>query len=365
MNFDEYQPAAFKTSRIDWSTPHGRQVPILGVLGELGSVAAVLKKHERDGAAYTGYQQDLAEECGDVLWYLAAIATRYELKLDQILAEGKFSPPVGGVNGHLWSLIHSVLLINSILAVDEEFHVVSPGDLEDPLGETVYFLVNAIQKEGLTLSSILETNLAKTREIFGLVGGPAPKRDIGLEEYEQLPREGTIEFLQRFRSSGTPEVLLRMRGLSIGDRLTDNSPDPDGYRFHDALHLSYVAVLGWSPVIRALMHLKRKSKSTLDEQQDGARAIVIEEAITHQIFNYARDHSYFRGTNQVDPDLLKWIRKMVRGLEVAECTHTEWQTAILEGYKVFNALKEHQGGYVTIDADRRSLTFALQRPLTS
>jgi NTP pyrophosphatase (non-canonical NTP hydrolase) len=355
MNFTEYQPEAFKTSRIDWSTPKGRQVPILGVLGELGSVAAVLKKHERDGAAYTGYKQDLGEECGDVLWYLAAIATRYDLSLDEILAGGRFRPPVGGVNGHLWSLIEGVLLINSVLAVDGEFHCITPENLEAPLGETAYFLVTAIEKEGLSLSSILTANLEKTREIFGLVSGP----------YEQLPREGTIEFLQRFRASGTPEVLLRMNGLTIGDRLTDNSSDPDGYRFHDALHLSYVAVLGWSPVVRALMHLKRKSQSATDEQQDGARAIVIEEAITHQIFNYARDHSFFRGTNQVDPDLLKWIRKMVRGLEVANCTHIEWQTAILQGYKVFNALKEHQGGFVSLNAAQRSLTFSLQLPVAS
>jgi NTP pyrophosphatase (non-canonical NTP hydrolase) len=360
MNFAQYQPEAFKTSRVDWSTPKGRQVPILGVLGELGSVAAVLKKHERDGAAYTGYKQDLAEECGDVLWYLAAIATRYGLSLDKILDEGSFRPPVGGVNGHLWSLIDGVLLINSVLAVDGEFHCVTPGNLESPLGETTHFLLNALATEGLTLSAVLTANLQKTREIFGEVTGPAPIRDAGLEAYEQLPREGTIEFVQRFRPSGTPEVLLRMNGLTVGDRLTDNSSDPDGYRFHDALHLSYVAVLGWSPVTRALMHLKRKSHGATDEQQDGARAIVIEEAITHQIFNYARDHSFFRGTSRIDPDLLKWIKAMVRGLEVADCTHIEWQTAILEGYKVFNALKEHQGGYVTIEANKRSLRFSLQ-----
>jgi NTP pyrophosphatase (non-canonical NTP hydrolase) len=362
MNFEQYQPAAFETSRIDWSTPEGRQVPILGVLGELGSVAAVLKKRERDHEAYTGFTEDLAEECGDVLWYLAAIATRYGLNLDEILEGRKYAGPAAGVNGHLWSLIDAVLLINSLLAVEGEFHAVNAGDLEDPLGETVQFLINAFEKEGLALPSVLGANLQKTREIFTLVSGPAPQRDIGLEGYEQLPRKATIEFLQRARPSGTPEVLLRMRGLIVGDRLTDNSADPDGYRFHDALHLSYVAVLGWSPVIRALMRLKRKSHSSLDEQQDGARAIVIEEAITHQIFNYARDHSFFLGTSRIDPDLLKWIKKMVRGLEVAECTHAEWQCAILEGYKVFNALKDHGGGFITLDAEQRSMRFSTEQP---
>jgi hypothetical protein len=41
--------------------------------------------------------------------------------------------------------------------------------------------------------------------------------------------------------------------------LNRNSRRIDAYRFHDAIHLGFMAVLGWSPTMRALLRLKRKS----------------------------------------------------------------------------------------------------------
>jgi NTP pyrophosphatase (non-canonical NTP hydrolase) len=361
MDLSEYQRKAFATSTIDWATAKGRQVAILGVLGELGSLATVMKKQIRDGAVYTGAKGDLIEECGDVLWYLAAIATHYGLDLGRAIAGCQFQEPAAGENGHLWSLIEAVMHLNSIVAADNEFFAVDGANLADPLWETAQMLLHAIAREGLALSDVLEENLRKTKGLFGEISGAAPHRDAHCPEYEQLPRTGGIEFIERPRGS-LPEVLLRMNGLTIGDRLTDNAADPDGYRFHDALHLGYVAVLGWSPVTRALLRLKRKSDHTLDEQQDGARAIIIEEAITQQIFNQARDHKLFENIERLDYGLLKWVTKMVRGLEVEGCSAVEWQRAILEGYRAFRLLKDHGGGFLTIDAAHRSLRYRPTAP---
>ncbi|MEN2469325.1 hypothetical protein [Burkholderia sp. GS2Y] len=58
-------------------------------------------------------------------------------------------------------------------------------------------------------------------------------------------------------------------------------------------HLAYVAHLGWSPVIRALLKLKRKSDPKLDENEDGARAAIIEEGIATWIFNHADHHDFY------------------------------------------------------------------------
>lgn len=361
MNLSEYQRLAFGTSVIDWTTARGRQVAILGVLGELGSLATVIKKRLRDADAYAGAIDDLAEECGDVLWYVAAIASHYGLDLSRAIENSHFKEPVGGENGHLWSLIEVVMNLNSVIAAHDEFFTVTPEDLEEPLGETMLMLLHAIKREGLSLDKILVNNLQKTKGLFADVEGPAPHRDAGYEPYEQLPREAVIQFLQRPRGA-VPEVLLRMSGLTIGDRLTDNSIDPDGYRFHDALHLAYVAVLGWSPVMRALLRLKRKGNSAVDEQQDGARAIIIEEAITQQIFNHARDHKLFSGIDRLDYNLMKWVQKMVRGLEVASCSAAEWQRAILQGYGAFRALRDNSGGFLTLDAGHRELRFTAHQP---
>jgi NTP pyrophosphatase (non-canonical NTP hydrolase) len=361
MDLSEYQRKAFSTSAIDWATAKGRQVAILGVLGELGSVASVMKKQIRDGSGYTGAKDDLIEECGDVLWYLAAIATHYGLDLSRAVASAPFPEPAAGENGHLWSLIEAVMHLNSVVAADNEFFAVDGANLEEPLGETTQMVLHAIEREGLVLSEVLEENLRKTKGLFGEISGAAPHRDAHCPEYEQLPRSGVIEFIERPRGA-VPEVLLRMNGLTIGDRLTDNVADPDGYRYHDALHLGYVAVLGWSPVTRALLRLKRKSDHALDEQQDGARAIVIEEAITQQIFSHARDHKLFENIERLDYGLLQWVTRMVRGLEVEGASAVEWQRAILEGYRAFRSLKDHGGGFLTIEAARRTLRYRPTAP---
>jgi NTP pyrophosphatase (non-canonical NTP hydrolase) len=350
----DYQEKSFKTSRIDWSTPKGRQVAILGVLGEVGSLSTVLKKRIRDGLAYTDALVDATEECGDVIWYLAAIATHYRIDLDKALQGARAHQPVVGANAHLWSAISSILLLNSILAADDEYHAVNSEDLAEPLGETVQLVLNLVEREGISLQTVLTDNLKKTRALFEDVVGPAAVRDGMCPTYEKLPRLLEVEFLERMRGSG-PEVLLRVHGLNVGDRLTDNSFDRDGYRFHDALHFGYVAVLGWSPVMRALFRLKRKSDPSRDENDDGARAVIVEEAITQQIFNHARDHDLYRGVTRVDYDLVKWIQKMVRGLEVEDCSAAEWQRAILQGYQAYNSLLTNKGGVLIVDAEDRRL----------
>ena len=60
--------------------------------------------------------------------------------------------------------------------------------------------------------------------------------------------------------SAHQHVRLLVDGKPFGAELTDNAYDPDGYRFHDVFHFAYAAVLGWSPITRALLRRKRKSQ---------------------------------------------------------------------------------------------------------
>jgi NTP pyrophosphatase (non-canonical NTP hydrolase) len=207
MDLSEYQRKAFSTSTIDWGTAKGRQVAVLGVLGELGSLATVMKKQIRDGSVYTGGRDDLIEECGDMIWYMAAIATHYSLDLGRAVADRPFPEPAAGENGHLWSLIEAVINLNSIVAADNEFLAVDGANLEDPLAETAQMVLHAIKREGIALSDVLEENLRKTKGLFGEISGAAPQRDAHCPEYEQLPRSRDIEFIERPRGA-VPEVLL-------------------------------------------------------------------------------------------------------------------------------------------------------------
>lgn len=59
---------------------------MLGLFGEAGGLLSEAKKKQRDAASYLGYADAVTEELGDVLWYLAAIARRSRLTLQDIAA---------------------------------------------------------------------------------------------------------------------------------------------------------------------------------------------------------------------------------------------------------------------------------------
>jgi len=84
VEFDRYQQAAIKTLQPPAEGVDPVLVPLLGLAGEAGSVATAYKKLLRDGAAFEQGKQQLREELGDVLWYVAALAHRFDLSLDDV-----------------------------------------------------------------------------------------------------------------------------------------------------------------------------------------------------------------------------------------------------------------------------------------
>ena len=151
--------------------------------------------------------------------------------------------------------------------------------------------------------------------------------------------------------------MLRCNGINVGARLTDNMLDADFYRYHDIFHFSHMVHLGWSPVTRALLNCKRKSKPALDENEDGARAAIVEEAVTATVFSRAKEMHYFEGMEKLDYDTLKAVGESVRGFEVAKIPLWQWETAILKGYTVFRRLRGEGGGVVELDLERRELRY--------
>jgi NTP pyrophosphatase (non-canonical NTP hydrolase) len=59
-------------------------VPLLGLTGEVGTLLSEYKKLLRDGPVHLRFQDRLAEDLGDTLWYVAAVATKFGLSLDEI-----------------------------------------------------------------------------------------------------------------------------------------------------------------------------------------------------------------------------------------------------------------------------------------
>lgn len=115
--------------------------------------------------------------------------------------------------------------------------------------------------------------------------------DDGCPSTERLPRRLTAEFIPGTGPFG-PLVRIKINGSAVGDPLTDRGWSETGYRWHDALHLAHAVCLGWSPVLRALAGLQRRSRPRVGHIEDGGRAIVAEEAIAWATFCYARTHAW-------------------------------------------------------------------------
>lgn len=99
MDFNTYQALALETDQVpgsaDLHTPGvadddtGRTllVPMLGLAGEAGELLSEYKKHLRDGAAHRLFRERVAEELGDLLWYVANVASKFEIPLEQIAVD--------------------------------------------------------------------------------------------------------------------------------------------------------------------------------------------------------------------------------------------------------------------------------------
>lgn len=86
MNFNEYQNDCLKTAVY----PANMQLayPALGLAGEAGEICNKVKKVFRDdkGILSEEKRREIAAELGDVLWYIAAVASDLNVDLDDVAA---------------------------------------------------------------------------------------------------------------------------------------------------------------------------------------------------------------------------------------------------------------------------------------
>lgn len=316
MEFSAFQHAAGETSQLKPGGPQGAIAPMLGLASETGSILNVYKRYLRDGIDLAANREFLKEELGDLLWYAAAVATAFDLDLEEI-AEA------------------------NLRRTHDRY---PPGDV----------------------SSRFAT---------------LPVLDADYPEHERFPRRLVVEFVEQQLPSGQavasvtlvsveanafPEGPVTIDGKKVGFRvgenlgapLTDNSRRMDAYRFHDAIHMGFVAVLGWSPTIRALLRLKRKSNAETDECDDGARAIFAEEGLAAVLSRLAERRTGFQSETSVDGDAIVVVKASTVGLEAEGLPVWLWRRAISQGFVAMHQLGENGGGYLIADLNERKLTYA-------
>jgi NTP pyrophosphatase (non-canonical NTP hydrolase) len=379
---DDFQTQALRTDQNERGGMEGLRLPLLGLFGETGSLLSALKKKQRDREAYIGYRESVIEELGDVLWYFSNIASRANLKLSELamklphdgndcsqnnphvlvtfadlqLVHGNSELPSSSVyEQRLIELAGKVGRLLDDVALDRIER--NRDELTGHLVEILRALVSAADEAGVSLNEVALRNLRKTKSRWPQPDEriPPPLFDEDDDPEEQLPRRIEMNIMER--GDGKPYVRMQLNGVNIGDRLTDNKTEPDDYRFHDVFHLACAAILGWSPVIRVLLKVKRKSKPNVDENQDGARAQLVEESISTWIFAHARELDYFRSIQTLDYPLLKAVEAQIKGYEVENCPLWLWKKTILDGYRVFRCLRELRKGIVIADLANRSVEF--------
>jgi NTP pyrophosphatase (non-canonical NTP hydrolase) len=353
----DYQAQALKS---DKSPEPSLAFPLLGLFGEAGSLLTVVKKKQRDKASYLGYAPHVIEELGDVLWYFVVVASRGGIAFSDIannLNRGFSDWQEGGAQDLSFRSLQSTPssairdqpspeFENTLLELAGEIGTVlsdqqtgrltgNQAALKGRLVGIMRTLVKAADEAGVTLEAAAEANLRKIFDRWPIDRTYPERFDKGALKYEQLPRELTIDVFER-EVQGQVYVFQQCNGVNIGDRLTDNAIEPDDYRFHDVFHYAYSAVLTWSPVVRALLRLKRKSEPLIDEAEDGARAGLIEEGIASWIFGQAKRLDFLGGMKAGDLsfDTLKTVRQFVAGYEAEQCPLWLWEEAILQGFSM-------------------------------
>lgn len=379
LTLSDYQVHAQRTDQRK-ADDTSLDFPLLGLFGETGSLLSEVKKKQRDAVAYLGYQESVLEELGDVLWYLAALAARANLGLDELainldrdlsdwqstgsdtIGFDAIETPTSGVAASPSPAFEQTLLTLAgevgLLMTDHAAGRLqrNRSALKGRLIGILRALRAAAHEAGITLEDAAHANLSKIFDRWPIERSYPPLFDSAFPVQEQLPRHLVIDIVEQDVGGKLMARLIR-DGKPVGDPLTDNRDGDDDYRFHDVFHLSYAAHLGWSPTLRRLLRVKRKSDPRIDEVQDGARAVLIEEGIATWIFNHAQRLALFDGITALDYGLLKSVRRFVSGYEAETCPLWLWEEAILRGYEIFRALRVHRGGRVTIDLDARSIRF--------
>jgi NTP pyrophosphatase (non-canonical NTP hydrolase) len=380
VTLQEYQEFTRLTDQNKKKDYAGLMLPLLGIYGEVGSLLSELKKKQRDAGSYVGYADSVVEELGDVMWYFTNIAGRAGLSVETLSKrisremhdwdeEGSHDIVIfddiqtrrehkGPTSGEKFE--HGAIALAS--KVGRLIDDVSMGRVESnrdvlsaDMVEILRAIVQAADDADISLQEAVQRNMEKVQSRWPIERKYPPLFDDSYDPDEQLPRRIEMSIAEKF-VGGRAFVTQKCGNIKIGDRLTDNKAEQDDYRFHDVFHLAYAAILGWSPVTRALLKLKRKSNPKVDETDDGARAILIEEGVATWIFNHAVRLDYFSDIKALDYSLLKAVRELVKGYEVETRPMWLWEEAILEGFKVFRFLRENRKGLVVADLSQRKIS---------
>lgn len=253
------------------------------------------------------------------------------------------------------------------------------------LGDLLWYVARVSNALGFTLSEIAEANLERVRDMWRQEGDTLAQLDEydngGIQErfprslkfrFDEFDHEEAGRNLKRASITlvdavpndfpeGPIQIEGKTRGYAVnaplGQELTDNSQRDNGYRYHDAIHMAFMACIHWSATMRSLLRVKRKSDEAKDYAEDSARPIFLEEGLAAVLAALSVRRLNFEAEANIDGDVLQSVKACTRDLEVAKVPGWAWRTVIVMGFKAMHQLEANRGGYLIADLDARTLTF--------
>jgi NTP pyrophosphatase (non-canonical NTP hydrolase) len=101
VHLEDYQRRTRRTDQRPGTEVQDIVTHLLGLVGKVGSVAEEYRKTLRVGAAHAEAKSRMREELGDALWYIASMATKFGLDLEDVAvanlerAADRWLPPPG------------------------------------------------------------------------------------------------------------------------------------------------------------------------------------------------------------------------------------------------------------------------------
>jgi NTP pyrophosphatase (non-canonical NTP hydrolase) len=273
---------------------------------------------------------------------------------DEITIEMALVFPLMGMSSEVGSLLNQY----KKHVRDGDAHPLFSQRVKEELGDILWYVANLAAKLDFDLDDVAQLNLSRIAERWPEPGTEQPAKllDDDYPPTEQFPRKLTISFEER-QIKGREKMVMVYEGEPLGDPLVDMNRDPDGYRFHDVFHLTYAALLGWSPLLRALLGRKRDSDPDFREVEDSARAIFLEEGLSAYLFSVAADNNFYDSVAQVESEVLRSVKSIVSYLEVRTRTISEWQGTILRSFEIWRPLFANNGGTVHLDLLERTIDY--------
>lgn len=260
------------------------------------------------------------------------------------------------------------------------------AEAREELGDLLWYLSRVAGALGIPLEEIAEHNLSRVADMWkptdlpeldgGAMGERFPRLlrfrfdEVDYDEGDRTLKRAKITLIEAVPNdypdgplqvgvdeNGNAKFVGYALGAELGAELDDNSKRVNGYRYHDAIHMAFMARLHWSATMRSLLRVKRKSDPDKDAHEDSARPIFLEEGLAAVLAALAPRRLNFETYALVDGDVLAAVKACTRDLESSVIPARAWRDTITEAFSVMKKLVEHSGGYVVADLEARTLSY--------